>query len=88
MEGWERDDLVATFVATISQATPEVQKRMVWHFYLVEDELGRRVGDGLGIALGDVRDLPPLRTSSSPTRSRSGWRAWATTAPATSRATR
>ncbi len=62
MEDWERDDLVANLVANISQATTEVQKRMVWHFYLVEDELGRRVGDGLGITLDDVRDLPPLRT--------------------------
>ena len=33
---------------------------MLWHFYLVEDELGRRVGDGLGISLDEVKDLPPL----------------------------
>jgi catalase len=60
MQDWERDDLVKNFVANISQATPEVQKRMVWHFYMCEDELGRRVGEGLGISLDDVKDLEPL----------------------------
>ncbi len=62
MEDWERDDLVHNFVALIGQATPEVQGRMVWHFFMVEDELGQRVGDGLGISADDVRDLPPLPT--------------------------
>jgi catalase len=57
MEDWERDDLVKNFVATISEATEEVQKRMVWHFYMCEDELGQRVGEGLGISLEDVKDL-------------------------------
>src|SRR3712207_4148317 len=62
MEDWERDELVANLVANIAQATDEVQKRMVWHFYLCEDELGRRVGEGLGVSLNDVEDLQPLRT--------------------------
>jgi catalase len=62
MEDWERDDLVHNFVELIGQATPEVQQRMVWHFFMVEDELGQRVGDGLGISADDVRDLPPLPT--------------------------
>ncbi|HEV7471225.1 MAG TPA: catalase-related domain-containing protein, partial [Pseudonocardia sp.] len=60
MQDWERDDLVANFVANIGQATPEVQRRMVWHLFMCEDELGRRVGEGLGITADDVRDLPPL----------------------------
>jgi catalase len=60
MEDWERDDLVANFVALISQAARPVQERMLWHFYLVEDELGQRVGEGLGISLDEVKDLPPL----------------------------
>jgi catalase len=60
MEDWERDDLVSNFVALISQAARPVQERMLWHFYLVEDELGQRVGEGLGIALDEVKDLPPL----------------------------
>jgi catalase len=47
-------------VALISQAARPVQERMLWHFYLVEDELGARVGEGLGITLAEVKDLPPL----------------------------
>jgi catalase len=62
MQDWERDDLVANLVANISQATSEVQRRMVWHFAMCEDELGQRVGDGLGISVDDVRDLEPLAT--------------------------
>jgi catalase len=60
MEDWERDDLVHNFVTLIGEATPEVQRRMVWHFYMCEDEFGRRVGEGLGISLDDVKDLEPL----------------------------
>ena len=62
MEDWERDDLVANFVDLISQAARPVQERMLWHFYLVEDDLGRRVGEGLGITLDEVEDLPPLQS--------------------------
>jgi len=62
MEDWEHDDLVHNFIELIGQAIPEVQRRMVWHFFMVEDELGQRVGDGLGISVDDVRDLPPLPT--------------------------
>ncbi|MGH3614667.1 MAG: catalase, partial [Pseudonocardia sp.] len=62
MEEWERDDLVDNFVELIGQAGPEVQQRMVWHFFLCEDELGQRVGEGLGLSAADVRDLPPLPT--------------------------
>jgi catalase len=62
MEDWERDDLVHNFVENIGQATAEVQRRMVWHCFMAEDELGQRVGDGLGISADDIRDLPPLPT--------------------------
>jgi catalase len=62
MEDWERNDLVNNFIALISQASREVQERMLWHFYLVEDELGARVGEGLGISLEEIRDLPPLQS--------------------------
>jgi catalase len=60
MNDWERDDLVHNFVTLISEATREVQERMVWHFLMVEDELGLRVGEGLGISPDDVRQLEPL----------------------------
>ena len=62
MEQWEKDDLVANFVANISQAVREVQERMLWHFYMCDDELGARVGEGLGISLDEVKDLGPLAT--------------------------
>jgi catalase len=35
---------------------------MVWHFFMVEDELGQRVGDGVGISADDIRGLAPLQT--------------------------
>jgi catalase len=62
MHDWERDDLVANLAANIGEATREVQERMVWHFFMCEDELGQRVGDGLGITADDVRGLEPLAT--------------------------
>ncbi|KUI22882.1 catalase [Mycobacterium sp. GA-1285] len=62
MEQWEKDDLVANFVTNISEATREVQERMVWHFFMCDDELGSRVGEGLGISVDDVRDLEPLKS--------------------------
>ncbi|TDD74532.1 catalase [Actinomadura darangshiensis] len=60
MEDWERDDLVRNFVELVSQCARPVQERMVWHFLLVEDDLGLRVGEGLGIRPDDVQHLDPL----------------------------
>ncbi|GAA2053924.1 catalase [Williamsia deligens] len=60
LEQWEKDDLVANLVANIGEAVPEVQQRMVWHFFMADDELGARVGQGLGLSADDVRDLEPL----------------------------
>ncbi|MEU4201670.1 catalase [Streptomyces sp. NPDC039022] len=60
MEDWERDDLVKNLTDLISQADRPVQERMVWHFLLVENELGLRVGEGLGIGPKDVAHLEPL----------------------------
>ncbi|WP_064256021.1 catalase [Rhodococcus sp. HS-D2] len=62
MEQWEKDDLVKNLVDGIGQAVRDVQERMVWHFFMCDDELGQRVGDGLGISADDVRDLPPLQS--------------------------
>ncbi|WP_409235076.1 catalase [Streptomyces sp. PA5.6] len=61
MEDWERDDLVNNFVDLISQCDRSVQERMVWHFLLVENDLGLRVGKGLGIGADDVSHLEPLQ---------------------------
>lgn len=62
MEQWERDDLVKNFTNMLLQCDRPIQERMVWHFLLVEDELGLRVGEGLGIAPGDVSHLEPLQS--------------------------
>jgi catalase len=59
-EAWEKDDLVTNLVAALSQCDRHIQERMVWHFFMCEDELGQRVGDGIGISADDVRGLEPL----------------------------
>jgi catalase len=61
-EPWERDDLVANLVDALSQCDRPIQERMVWHLFMAEDELGRRVGEGLSISADDVRGLGPLAT--------------------------
>jgi catalase len=60
MEDWERDDLVKNFIDQLSQCDRPVQERMVWHFLLVENDLGLRVGEALGITPDDVSALAPL----------------------------
>ncbi|MBF4993152.1 catalase [Arthrobacter gandavensis] len=60
MEQWEKEDLVRNFVDNIAQAARPVQERMLWHFYMCDDELGSRVGEGLGIGLAEIKDLGPL----------------------------
>ncbi|WP_217912771.1 catalase [Miltoncostaea marina] len=59
-EQWEKDDLVLNLVTLLAQCDRPIQERMVWHLLLCEDELGLRVGDGLGITPDDVRSLEPL----------------------------
>ncbi|MGY1722667.1 catalase [Blastococcus sp. SYSU DS0533] len=61
-EQWEKDDLVTNLVGALQQCRREIQERMVWHFFMCEDEWGQRVGDALGITADDVRTLPPLQT--------------------------
>ena len=60
MMDWERDDLVFNMGDLLGQCERDVQERMVWHFFLVHDDYGRRVGEKLGISAGDVRNLGPL----------------------------
>jgi len=60
MQDWERDDLVYNLATQLSRCDRSIQERMVWHFLLVEDDFGLRVGDGLGISPSDVADLQPL----------------------------
>ena len=59
-EQWEKDDLVQNLVTALSTCERHIQERMVWHLFMCEDELGQRVGDGIGIGADDVRGLEPL----------------------------
>jgi catalase len=61
-EQWEKDDLVANLTTLLSQCDRPIQERMVWHLLMCEDELGLRVGEGLGIGVEDVSSLPPLQS--------------------------
>jgi catalase len=61
-EQWEKDDLVANLTGALAQCDRPIQERMVWHFLLCEDELGLRIGEGLGISPDDVRHLEPLQS--------------------------
>ena len=45
----ERDDLVLNLVTNLAQCDRHVRERMVAHLTKCDDELGRRVADGLGI---------------------------------------
>ncbi|MEU6111056.1 catalase [Streptomyces albidoflavus] len=60
MEEWEQDDLVKNFTDLFGQCTRPVQERMIWHCLMADNELGLRVGEGIGIAPSDVAHLPPL----------------------------
>jgi catalase len=61
-EEWERDDLVANLTALLAQCDRPIQERMIWHLLMVEDELGLRIGEGIGVSVADVSELPPLAT--------------------------
>ena len=61
-EQWEKDDLVDNLTTLLGECDRPIQERMVWHLFLAEDELGQRVGDGLGISADDVKHLKPVPT--------------------------
>ena len=60
MMDWERDDLVKNMGDLLGQCQRDVQERMLWHFLLVHDDYGNRVGRAIGLSTDDVRHLPPL----------------------------
>jgi len=62
MMGWERDDLVKNMGDLLRQCERDVQERMLWHFFMVHDDYGMRVGKALGLTAADVKHLPPLAT--------------------------
>lgn len=60
MMDWERDDLIDNMATLLAECDRDVQERMVWHFLLVHDDYGNRVGQRLGISADDVAHLDPL----------------------------
>ena len=60
MMDWERDDLVLNLGTLLSDCERVTQERMVWHLFLIDDDLGNRVGEVLGIKAADVSGLGPL----------------------------
>jgi catalase len=61
-EDWEKDELVANLGDAINQCPRHIQERMMWHLFMVEDELGQRIAEITGIGADDVRHLEPLQT--------------------------
>ena len=59
-EPWEKDELVGNLSTLLGKCDRPIQERMVWHLLLCDDELGNRVGEGIGISADDVRSLKPL----------------------------
>ncbi|MFC7470382.1 catalase-related domain-containing protein [Actinomadura keratinilytica] len=86
MEEWEQDDLVKNFTDLFAQCTRPVQERMIWHCLMADNELGLRVGEGIGIAPPTSPTCRRCPARPSPRRTASASAASATTRPATSRA--
>ena len=60
MMDWERDDLIQNMGDLLGQCERDVQERMLWHFFLIHDDYGQRVGKALGLSAKDVLHLAPL----------------------------
>ena len=44
----------------LGQCQRDVQERMIWHFLMVHDDYGTRVGKAIGLTADDVKGLPLL----------------------------
>jgi catalase len=61
-EDWEREELIANLVDKLSGVSRPLQERMVWHFLMADSDYGRRIGEGIGVTVEDVKGLEPLPT--------------------------
>jgi catalase len=48
---WEKDETIAFIVSGLRQCTPEIQERMIYHYTQCDEEYGRRVANGLNMAV-------------------------------------
>lgn len=62
MNDWERDELIKVMGSMLADCERDVQERMIWHFYMIHDDYGDRVGSHIGVTAEDVRHLEPLPT--------------------------
>lgn len=60
IEQWERDDIVLNLATGLSQCTPDVRARMLWHFSQIDDDLHTRVAQGIQEMLGEKAQQPDV----------------------------
>jgi catalase len=53
-EDWERDELISNLVSNLKQCNQDIQQRMVDHLTQCDANYGRRVAEGLDIAVPEV----------------------------------
>jgi hypothetical protein len=60
MQDWERDDLAKNMGSLLGQCEDDVKQRMLWHLFMLHDDLDLRVRQALGLTSMDVVHLLPL----------------------------
>jgi len=50
-EDWERNELINNLVDLLKQCNKDIQERMVHHLTQCDADYGRRVAEGIGIAM-------------------------------------
>ncbi|MDX6664230.1 MAG: catalase [Solirubrobacteraceae bacterium] len=73
-EDWEREELIANFVDKLTGVSRPLQERMVWHFLMADSDYGKRIGEGIGVSVDDVKDMEPLPTQTL-SEAEEAWRA-------------
>lgn len=53
-EAWERDELIKNLVENLAICPKDIQDRMVSHFTQADAEYGRRLADGIAMAMKDM----------------------------------
>ena len=48
---WERNELISNLVGGLKQCNKDIQERMVYHLTQCDADYGRRVAEGIGIAV-------------------------------------
>jgi catalase len=51
---WERDELINNLVTNLKKCNKDIQERMVYHLTQCDADYGRRVAEGIGIAVPDA----------------------------------